>query len=111
MKTVSRIVAGIAIAIGLGMTAYALERNTAVSETLDALALIDSGRDWDGTTPISQEQQTERLQSNTDVLRNQKSQRTTSGLLGLLLIAGGTAGLIVGPRFLKDQTTPSAIPA
>ena len=98
MKKIS-LIAGIVIAIlGLVVSANAVERHVAASETAAALDVIESGMDWDGVSPITAQQQAERMDANVDVWRDQKSQRNTSGLLGFLLMSGGVAASVLGPR-------------
>lgn len=108
MKRVVQIVASVAIVIGLGMGAYAWERASAMSETAEAMDTIAEGLDWDGESKITPQQQVERMEANAEMLRSQKSQRTTSGLLSMALIAVGAAGFVVGPRFLPDSGEASA---
>lgn len=84
--------------LGLVVSANAVERHLAARETADALKIIDSGMDWDGVTPISTQEQAERMEANVDVWQSQKNQRNTRGLLGLLLIGGGAATAVFGPK-------------
>jgi len=98
MKKIS-LIAGVVIgALGLFASANAVERQFAVRSTAEALEIIEAGVDWDGTTPITAEDQADRMNANVDVLRTQKGQRNTSGLLGLLLMGGGVAAVVVGPK-------------
>ena len=77
----------------LAFGAMTVERSMAAGETSAALDLINQGLDWDETTPITMEQQTDRMNANLEVLQSQKSQRNTQGTFAflMLLATGGTA--------------------
>jgi di/tricarboxylate transporter len=80
------------IAAALLMVLFVLmtaERAMAVSGTAKALDTIEQGLDWDGTTKISTQQQTDRINANLDVLVRERSQRNTWG--GLALFTGVAA--------------------
>ena len=87
---VTCIVTGVLTAI---FSFMAIERTMAANETSAALSIIDQGLDWDGETPISAEQQADRMNANLDVLSTQTSQRNTQGILAILMLftTGGTA--------------------
>ena len=101
MKKLS-LIAGVVIGVlGLVVSANAVERHFAASDTARSLKTIESGMDWDGETPITAEEQADRMDANVDVWRSQKSQRNTSGLLGLLLLGGGVAAAVAGPKLAQ----------
>ena len=92
-------IAGISVALaGLASLAYAVERQTAVADTNSTLELIDSGLDWEGQTPISQQKQTARMDANVAVLADQQGQRNSSGLLGLALLSTGVGIVVAGKK-------------
>ena len=86
---ITSIVTGVLAAAFLFM---AVERNAAANDTSAALEVISQGLDWDGSTPITMDEQTDRMNANLDVLVSQKSQRNTQGILAFLMIAA-TGGL------------------
>ena len=101
MKKLS-LIAGVVIGVlGLVVSANAIERHLAASDTARSLQTIESGMDWDGETPITAVEQADRMDANVDVWRSQKSQRNTSGLLGLLLLGGGVTAAVAGPRLAR----------
>lgn len=92
-------ITGIAVALaGLASLAYAAERQAAMSDTNASLQVIDSGMDWDGQTPINQQQQAERMDANVSVLVNQKGQRNFSGGLGMALLVAGVGATVAGRK-------------
>lgn len=93
MKKLTLIAGAVVAVLGLVVSANAVERHFAASDTAQALETIESGMDWDGVTPITAEQQADRLDANVEVWRMEKSQRNTRGLLGLALLVGGGGAL------------------
>ncbi|MCP3918643.1 MAG: hypothetical protein GY711_24115 [bacterium] len=87
IATIAILLAGCALLVVAG------ERHVSAADTSEALELIDSGLDWDGATPISIVQQTDRMNANVAVLRDQKSARNLRGGLGLLLVGAGAFAL------------------
>ena len=93
------LIAGIAVAVaGLASLAYAAERQTAVSDTNAALEIIQLGMDWDGQTPINEQQQSERMDANVSVLGDQQGQRNFSGGLGMALLVAGVGATIASRK-------------
>lgn len=94
--------------LSVGFMVMAGERAMATSETNSALDIIASGVDWDESTPISAEQQADRMEANVEVLRSQKSARNTWGGLGVFtgLIAAGSV-FMMRKQDLEPEHDPS----
>ena len=102
MKKLSLIAGVVVSVLGLVVSANAVERHIAARDTARSLEIIESGMDWDSVTPITIEEQTDRLDANVYVWRSQKSQRNTSGLFELLLVGGGVAAVAV-PKLSRQR--------
>ena len=90
------IVGAVLTLLGLGLSANAYERHLAARDTSAALAVIDSGMDWDGVTPITQEERNDRLDANLEVWRTQKGQRNTRAIVAMLMVCVGTGSVFLG---------------
>ena len=101
MKKISLMIGVVVLVLGLSVSAYAIERHVALVSSAESLDLIRAGFDWDGKTPLSTEEQTDRLNANVEVFRTEKRQRNVSGLFGAMLVGGGAAATTFG--FLKRK--------
>ncbi len=106
---ISCIVAGV---LAIVFFVMAGERYVASGSTSQAIEVINRGLDWDETTPISAEQQADRMEANLDVLGRQESQRNMWAGLGMLttLTLFGSVFMLKIRSATAGHETPVGVP-